>query len=166
MSRRHARIAAAFALLVGLIVGYRWWMNPERQIRAILNDVAAAFTHETPGSGLDALTDVAALQRHLADDVWVETADAVRISGRQEVITAAARVRARSRMRRLRFFDPRIDFANDASATVAVTAEVRTRDGSGDDLVDVHQVLAMLEKPEDRWLVSSVRTLRDGEPQS
>jgi hypothetical protein len=165
MSRRTLRIVAVLALAAAVAAAYRWWVSPERQIRAILDDVAAAFTHESRGSGLDALANVAALQRHLADNITVAAADGTRIAGRQEVITAAARIRAAAPARRVRFFDPRISI-DGGRATLAVTAEVTTRADSGEDLVDVHQVRATLARPQGRWLVSEARTVPRAEPSS
>ena len=166
MSRRTLMMAAAVALIAGVAAGYRWWASPDREIRAILDAVASAFTHERRDSGLDALTDVAALQVHLADDVSIEGGDGTRLSGRQEVITAAARVRAAAAARRVRFFDPEIVFDSATAATLSVTAEVTTRSDSGEDVVDVHQVVATVVKPQDRWLVSSARAVPDAEPPS
>ena len=166
MHRRNLRIAAVLALVVAAVAGYRWWVSPERQIRAILADVEAAFTHDAPGSGLDALTDVAALQKHLAEDVSIDANDGMRIAGRQDVITAAARVRAASPARRLRFFDARIAFDNATAATVVATAEVTTRSDSGEDLVDVHRVTATVVKPERRWVVTNARVVPVGAPES
>jgi hypothetical protein len=156
MTLRKAGIAAVLALLAAA-AAYWWWMRPERQIQGILDDVAATFTHDGAESGLEALAAVAAVETHLASDVSIQAPDSTRIDGRQEAITAAARVRAATRMMRLRFFDPRITFAGDASATVAVTIEVTRRTESGKDLVDVHDVTATIQKSDDRWVVSSAR---------
>ena len=160
-----AWILGGFALAAMAILGSRWWASPERQIRAILDDVAAAFTHEAPESGLTALGAVAALEDHLALDISIEVNGSPRISGRRDAITAAARLRAASPMMRVRFFDPRIAFAGDRSATVSATAEVTTRDASGEETVEVRQVTAGVAKPDDRWVVSSVRSASDREPE-
>jgi hypothetical protein len=101
-------------------------------------------TYDEAGSGLDALTAVAALQKHLAADVVIE----------------------RGKSLRVRFFDARIARADDASVTVSVTAEVMTRGDSGEDVVDVHQVVATLTTPLDRWVVTTARTVPDREPDS
>ena len=166
MQRRNLRIAAVLALILAAGAGYRWWVSPERQIRAIFGDVEAAFTHDAPGSGLDALTDVAALQQHLAEDVSIQGAGGMRVDGRQDAITAAARIRAAAPARRLRFFDTRITFESDRAATVSATAEVTTRNEAGEDLVDVHQVSATVIRPEGRWIVSTARAVPEAKPES
>jgi hypothetical protein len=88
-----------------------------------------------------------------------------RFAGRQEIVALAARVRAATPMMRVRFFDPRITVV-DASATLAVTAEVTTRHDSAQDVVDVHQVTASLAEIDDKWVVSSARLVPGREPAS
>lgn len=165
MSRRNLRIAAVLALLIALAAGYRWWSSPERQIRAILADVAAAFTHDGRDSGLEALAAAARLQPHLAEDVTLQAGTATAISGRDAAVTAAARIRSASGGMRVRFFDPRIAVTDEARASLSVTSEVTTRSDSGEDVVDVLQVTATLERTADRWVVTSARTASE-EPQS
>lgn len=155
MPPRKAAIPAFLVLLAG--AAYWWWMRPERQIQAILDDVAVAFTHDAKDSGLQSLAAVAALRPHLADDVSFEGPGSARIEGREEVITAAARVRAGSQRRRVRFFDPEVTLTGDASATVTVTSEVATGTESGQDSLDVHRVTATLHRIANRWVVSNAR---------
>jgi hypothetical protein len=143
--------------------GWTWWRSPERRIQAMLDDVAAAFTHDEPATGLDALTAAATLQRHLAEDVRIEPPGGAPITGRDAAVSAAARVRAVSPARRVRFFDPEVQLDGASSARLAVTAEVTTRTSSGQDLVEVHQVAAALINQDDRWQVSSARSARRGE---
>jgi SnoaL-like domain len=161
MTRRNAGIAAVLALFLAAAVGYRWWTSPERQIRAILDDVAAAFTFEAPESGLDALAGAAALQRHLAPEATVEMPGAS-ISGRDQVVTAAARTRAAHQEMRLRFFDAVVRLDGEASADVEATAEVTTAAGGGERLVSVYRVEARVAAREGRWQVVDVRASSGG----
>jgi hypothetical protein len=164
MGRRSAQIVAVLAVIAVGAWGWAWWSSPERRIRAMLDDVAAAFTHDEPATGLDALTAAAALQRHLAVDVRIVPPGGAPIDGRDAAVSAAARLRAASPARRVRFFDPEIQLDGDASARLAVTAEVTTRTSSGQDLVEAHQVAAALIERDGRWQVSSASTARGGEP--
>jgi hypothetical protein len=152
---RKAGIGAVLALLAA--AGYWWWRRPERQIQAILDDVAEAFTHDGKDSGLESLAAVAALRPHLAPDVSFELPGSARIEGREAAITAAARVRARSQSVRVRFFDAETTFTDDASAEVVVTSEVATATESGQDLIDVHRLTATLHRIANRWVVSHAR---------
>jgi hypothetical protein len=155
MTRATARIGAILALLAAGAAAW-WWMRPERQIDTILHDVASAFTHERPDSGIETLAAVAAIEKHLAADVSIQARDS-RIDGRAEVITAAARVRTARPAMRVQFYDRRIAFASDTEASVTVTAEVTTGTASGEDVVDVHQVRATVRKIDGRWVVSTAR---------
>jgi hypothetical protein len=144
-------------VILAAAAAYWWWMRPERQIQAILDDVAAAFTHEEKDSGLEALAAVAALRPHLAPAVTIEVPGSAPVEGREEAITAGARVRAASARLRVRFFDPEMTFTGDSSATVMVTSEVATGTESGQDLIDVHLVTATLHRIASRWVVSNAR---------
>ena len=52
MSPRNARIGALLAFLAVVPAAYWWWTRPQRQIRAIFDDVAAAPTYDRGESGL------------------------------------------------------------------------------------------------------------------
>ena len=165
MTRRPARAAALLALLAGTAAFFYWWTSPERRIHALLADVAAALTHETPDSGLQSVAAAARLQTHLAVDMDLEAGD-VRLQGRQEVVAAAARVRAAAAATRVRFFDAEIDVGNEGTAALQVTAEVTMTNDAGEQVVDVFQVRARLARIDGRWVVTSARTVAGGEARS
>ena len=166
MPRRIPQIAAVLAVIVVAAASWTWWRSPERQIRAILDDVAEAFTHDEPASGIEALTAAASLQRHLASDVRIQPPRGEVITGRDAAVSAGARLRASSPARRVRFFDPDIRLDGDASASLAVTAEVTVPTSSGQDLVEVHQLTATLINQDGTWRVSAVAAERSGEPKT
>jgi hypothetical protein len=162
MTPRIRGIAAVLALVAAAGAGIWWWNSPSRQIQAILDDVATALTRQDDESGLATLSAVAVLEKHLAPDVSIYVDDSIAIEGRDAVITAAARARTRPMAMRVRFFDARVTFTSDQAANVAVTAEVTVRTGSGPEEVVVHQVAAAIQRPHDRWLVSSARIVHAG----
>ena len=164
MGPRNVRIGAILGLLAAGATAYWWWTRPERQIRAILDDVAGALTYEAGTSGLETLAAVATLEPHLADDVSVQAGGAPTIEGRDAVITAGARLRARTPAMRVRFFDTRITFADDRTATLVTTAEAATTTAAGEQRVEVHQVLATVTRSADRWVVSNARASSTSEP--
>jgi hypothetical protein len=164
MTARNAGMAAVLALLLAATAGW-WWTRPERQIHAILDDIAAALTHEGGDSGLQALAAAAAIEKHLAEDVAVDVGGERGIQGRDAVVTAAARLRSQTTAMRVRFLDPRITFADDAAASVTVTAEVTTGE-AGADVVNVHQVTATIRQSNDRWVVASAHASPLPEPPS
>lgn len=163
MRRGPAQVVLVVALAAAAAGAYWWWARPERQIRALLRDAGAALTSEPGESSLATLAGVAALEEHLASDVSIAPADSAPIQGRDAVITAAARYRARNPVL-VRFFDPEITFDSEDEATVVVTAEVTTRAGTAEGNVEVHQVTATVKRSERRWVVSTARS--DDGPQS
>ena len=162
MTRRNVSIAAV--LVVVAAAAFWWWTDPQRQIRAILDDVAAAFTRDGKESGLESLAAVAALRAHLAPDVVIELPDSARVEGQEEAITAAARVRAGSERLRVRFFNPEMTFSAETSATVTANLEVAAGAESGEDSIDVQRVTATLHRIANRWVVSTARIAPQGTP--
>ena len=118
LGSRPVRAAILVAALAGSFAAYRWWISPERHIHRILNDVAAAVSHEEPENDLRALTAVAALQTHLSPDVSIDAGTSTGpVKGRQDVMAMAARLRASTPMMRLQFFDADITLSGDSAAT-------------------------------------------------
>ena len=164
LGRTPARVIFVVLALVAAVMTYRWWNSPERQIGRILKVVTTAFNHDAPDAGLEALAAVAALQQHLAPDVSIASgAGSGAIAGREEVMAVAARVRAGTPMMLVQFFDADISLQGDSSAAVRATAQVTTRSQSGEDVVDVHQVSAVVEKRSNQWVVTMVVTDRNAE---
>jgi hypothetical protein len=164
MGPRTVGIGAILALLAAGATAYWWWARPERQIGAILDDVAGALTYEAGTSGLEPLAAVATLERHLADEVSVQAGGAPTIEGRDAVISAGARLRARTPAMRVRFLDTRITFADDRTATPVATAEAAMTTVAGAQRLEVHQVLATVTRSADRWVVSNARASSISEP--
>lgn len=162
MNRTWAR-AGLLILALALSAGvWAWWSSPERRIRRILTAVAAAVNHDGPDTGLEAVAAVAALQQHLALEVSIDPGTgAAPIAGRQEVIAFAARLRAGSPMLRVQFFDDEIAWRDEATATLRSTAQVTSRSGEGEEIVDVHDVEATVERREGNWVVTHARALRE-----
>ena len=144
-------------LVVALAAGaaaWQWWNSPERRIARILTAVSEALSHDGPEAGLDSLTAVAALQPHLAPEVSIDTGGPNGpLVGRQEVISAAARIRAGTPAMHLQWFDPEIVLHDGAAATLRATLQVTTRSGSGEDVADAHRVEARLEERDGEWMV-------------
>lgn len=158
MTNRTVRTIGVLTLVAVGAAGWLWWSNPERQIRAILDDAAAALSAEPGEDSLDTLAAAAALQRHLAPDIVVTGPDGVPLIGRDTVVTAAARLRARQV--RVRFFDPSITVNGDG-ASVRAIAEVTTRPTTGDGAVEVYDVEGILRWSDGRWLVATARASDD-----
>lgn len=151
------RAAIAVAILGAALVGYRWWQSPERLIRGILADTAAALTHTEPDTDLRALAAIAGLQHHLTADVIVDAGGRGPLRGRQDVLATAARLRASSPMLRVRFFDADIRIDGDAAAEAQATVEITSRDGAGEESAAAREVAATFVKQDGRWQVASAR---------
>jgi hypothetical protein len=153
------RVAILVVAFVAVVAGYRWWNSPERQINALLSDVATALSHESAETDLRALTAVASLQTHLTTDVSIDVAGgSTPIRGRQEVIAMATRVRASSSMMRVQFFDPEIAISRD-TGTTRVTVQVTTRDASSQEVAAAYTVAMNLVLTDGRWQIASARVL-------
>ena len=154
------RVALVAVALVAVVAGYRWWTSPERQINALLSDVATALSHESAETDLRALTAMASLQTHLTPDVSIDMAGgSTPIRGRQEVIATATRVRVSSSMMRVQFFDPEIVITGDTSSTTRVTVQVTTRDASSQDVAAAYTAAMDLVVADGRWQIASARVL-------
>ena len=159
MSGRPAvRAALAIAALAAAVAAYQWWTSPERQISRILTVVDSALSHEEPGTGLDALTAVAGLQQHLALEVTIDAGGpSGPITGRQDAISAAARLRASIPMMRIQWFDTGIALESDTRASVRSTAQVTTGNESGEEVANVYEIEARVEKRDGDWVVTDAR---------
>ena len=154
------RVALVAVALVAVVAGYRWWSSPERQINALLSDVATALSHESAETDLRALTAMASLQTHLTPDVSIDMAGgSTPIRGRQEVIATATRVRVSSSMMRVQFFDPEIVITGDTSSTTRVTVQLTTRNASSQDVAAAYTVAMDLVVADGRWQIASARVL-------
>jgi SnoaL-like domain len=155
------RVVSGVAVLVATSLAYQWWVSPEREIRRTIRVAVAAVTHTEPDTDLRAIAAVAALQTSLAPDITVDLGvpSAPALNGRQEVVAMAARLRTSTPMLRIQVFDESIVVAQ-AEATVRLTAQVTTRDRSGEELADAHHMILRLLKDDGRWLVSSVIVVR------
>jgi hypothetical protein len=79
------RAAIVVAALAALLAGYRWWINPERQIQNLLSEIASTLSHDDVETDLHALTTVASLQEHLLADVAIDMGGvSAPLRGRQE----------------------------------------------------------------------------------
>ena len=156
-----------FALvLVGSLLGYRWWTSPERQIRRVLAGVAEALSHEAPASALGAVAAVSSLQQYFSQDVTVEsTRPAAVLNGRDAVLATAARLRSFTPAMRVEFVDLQIALAGDSqSADVTCTAMATLQDRAGQESVDAREVIITMRIEDGRWVITRGRAIEVLEP--
>ncbi len=155
-----ARAAIVIAVLAAVVVGYRWWISPQRHVQRLLPDVASALSHEEAEPDLRAIAAVASLQSNLAGDISVDVdGSAAALRGRADVLAMAARLRTSRSMMRVQFFDPDIRFSSDSSGTTRVTVQITRRDAGGDEAADAHVVSIILVKADGRWQIASAHVL-------
>jgi hypothetical protein len=159
------RVVIGLAVLGTAVAAYQWWVSPERQIRRTIRDVVGAVAHDEPDTDLRAIAAVAALQTLLTPDVIVDLGptSSSPLTGRQDVVSLAARLRTSTPILRVQLFDETIAFSNVDAATVRFTAQITVRDGSGEELADAHQVIATLVRADGQWLVSRATLVRKSE---
>jgi hypothetical protein len=162
--------AIVLTLIVGgLWLGWRWYFpNDEAQIGAVLRRIAAAVgsAEETGGAansgGVQALARAASLRSELAVNVTVDAGPPFqRLTGRDAVIGAAARVNGTARNLELRFPDVAITVSADrTSATAMVTAEARFDEPGGGRALDARELEIGFTRPEGNWVVTTVTVMQ------
>ena len=166
--------AILLALIAGgLWLGWRWlFPNDHAQIEAVLQRIADAVgsTEESPGAAnsgsVQAIARAASLRSELAADVTVDAGPPFqRLTGRDAVIGAAARVNGTARNLELRFPDVAITVSPDrSSATAMVTAEARFDEPAGGRTVDARELEIVFTRPEGHWVIATVTVLQPLEP--
>ena len=135
------------------------WMFPsdESQIRQLLTRVADGVGGSGESGNIEVLAQVAALQNDFAVDATVDAGEPFqRLSGRQAIVSAAARIRVGVRNLEVRFPEVSIDVAEDREqATALVTAEARFDDEEGRSM-DARELEMGFSHVDGRWVISSV----------
>ena len=131
--------------------------NDESQIRALLTRVADAVGGSGEGGNIEVLAQVAALQNDLAVDATVDAGEPFqRLTGRQAIVSAAAKIRVAVRNLEIRFPEGSVDIADDRQhATALVTAEARFDDEQGRGM-DARELEMSFTRADGKWVISSV----------
>lgn len=154
-------------IVVAAAGGFGWaWLFPsdEAQIEDTLHRVAAALSNangQGKGSGLEGLARVAGLQNEFAADAQVDAGPPfAKLTGRQDIVAAAARVVASVRNLEVRFPDIDTEVAGDRlTAASTVTAEARFDEASGARAIDARELAVTFTRVDGRWLIQSVTSV-------
>lgn len=153
-NRRNAVIAVALAAAVA---GYLYWSSDVRQIRRLLDGVAAAVSQHEGEGGITGLAEVAGLTRYLAPDVTFEPgAPFAPITGAQEIVSTVGRLRAVMVTVDLTFTDVRIA-VDGSTASVRATARLGLRDRNGDESVETRDAQLALANRDAGWVITTAR---------
>lgn len=159
------RLLTVVVLIPALYFGWLWlFPSDEAQITAVLEDIADGIARNDAGEGggtLGAVARAAALQEHFALDAVVEAgAPFQRLSGRQAIVAAAARVSVAVPNLEVSFPDVAIAVADDRqTATAVVTAEARFND-AGRRVMDARELEMAFSRLEGRWVISMVTLIQ------
>jgi hypothetical protein len=163
---RHARVALAAIVLVGIVLAWRTWgSSDERAIRQRL-DALTADINRSAGEGLGAVAHAADLAGFFNDDVVVDLGEGTSpIVGRATLVGMASRLQRRTAAFRLRFDDVAVRLGPDrTTADVALTASfVQRADGTDAASMDAREFALTLTKRAGEWRiarVTAVETLR------
>ena len=151
------RTALIVVVLGAVLAGYLYWASDERQIRRLLDGVAAAVTQEEGAGGVAGLAEVAGLTRYLAPDVTFEPGAPFRaFAGAQDIVSTVGRLRAVMATVELTFSD--IQVAVDGStASVRTTARLTLRDRGGAQSVETRDAQIALEERDTGWVITTAR---------
>lgn len=148
------------AVLVGAVYfGWRWMFpDDEAQIRGVLVSIADGL--ETEGgdaSSVQGLARVAALQNEFAPDAIIVAGPPFqRLTGRQAIVAAAARVRVAVRNLEIDFPEIAISVAGDRqTATALVTAEAHFADAAASRGLNARDFEVAFARLDGRWVVTS-----------
>jgi len=149
-------------LALGAVIGaYLYWASDERQIRRLLDGVAAAVTQEEGTGGVAGLAEVAGLTRYLAPDVTFEPGPPFRaIVGAQEIVSTVGRVRAVMTTVELSFSDTEVA-VDGGRASVRTTARLTLRDRDGAESAETREAQIALEERETGWVITTARAQLD-----
>ena len=154
MNRRAVVIAVALA---AALAGYLYWASDERQIRRLLDGVAAAVTQEEGAGGVVGLAEVAGLTRYLAPDVTFEPGAPFRaIDGAQDIVSTVGRLRAVMATVELTFSDIQVAVNGD-TASVRTTARLTLRDRGGAQSIETRDAQIALEERDTGWVITTAR---------
>jgi hypothetical protein len=160
------RIGLMLLGAAGFGAAYLWWSSPEREIRRVLDSVAEALSHDTPTSGLTAVSKVSSLQQYFSSDVTIEAGRPFpTVNGRDAVLAAAARLLSVAPALRVAFEDVQIDVADDEeSAAVGCTAIGTQQDRAGQETVDARELRITMRLVDGEWVIAHARAIDVLEP--
>jgi len=151
------RTALIVVALGAVLAGYLYWASDERQIRRLLDGVAAAVTQEEGAGGVVGLAEVAGLTRYLAPDVTFEPGAPFRaIDGAQDIVSTVGRLRAVMATVELTFSDIQVAVNGD-TASVRTTARLTLRDRGGAQSIETRDAQIALEERDTGWVITTAR---------
>lgn len=156
--------------MVGVALGIAvaaclYWYSDERQIRRLLNEVAASVSQEE-AMGMAGVAEVMGLKNLLAPDVTLDPGPPYTgtISGADQITSTIMKMRVLMPVVLLTFVDVQVAIDAADSATVHATATITTRTTDGEQNVDAREIVLSLAKRDGRWVIAAVEAVPVLEP--
>jgi hypothetical protein len=157
------------AVILAVIAASLWfgwrWMFPddEAQIKAVLARIAEGLGGDTGSNGeVGRIARAASLRNEFAPDVTIDAgAPLQRLTGRDSIIGAAARMNSTVRNLEIQFPDVSVHVDPDRqTATATVTAEARFEDRAGIRVIDARELEVGFKRIDGNWVISAVTVMR------
>jgi hypothetical protein len=160
------RALLTVVVLAAASAGYCYWSSDERQIRRLLDNVAAAVSQDERQSGVGSLAEITSLTNYLAADVAIDATPpaTATIAGASEVVSTVGRLRTLFPVMQLSIVDVEVGVALDGAATAHAAATLTMRNREGEEAVETRTVVISLVKREGRWVIGAVKAVRGPEP--
>jgi hypothetical protein len=159
MRGRPAALVAAVAIAVAALAWFLW-PSDTAAIHARLSQLSADL-NAAGGTGLGAAAQAAQIGRHFTDDVVIDLGPgAARIDRRATLVGMLARLERRTSDFNVRFLDVTIRERTDSTASVNLTAEIRSRRPAPQEpWMDAREFAVALRQVEGEWLVARVQAV-------
>jgi hypothetical protein len=156
ISSRTGRLVTGLAVLLVVLVAWRFWPSEEHRVRRRLGAVVAVV-NEQPKDGIGQIARTAQLAGFLTEDVvLVPGRGAGVIQGRERLLALASRAPNDGQPYKLQFVDVSITMIGEQSAAAHLTATLASRDiETGVPDVDAREVELELRRTDD-WRISRI----------
>jgi ketosteroid isomerase-like protein len=156
------RSPAAFvaaAAVAGVALAWFLWPSDSAAIHGRLSALATDL-NASGGTGLGAAVQAAQISRHFTEDVVIDPGQGgARVEGRATLTGMLARLERRTSAFHVRFLDVTIRERTDSTASVSLTAEIRSRPESQEPWMDAREFAVLLRQEEGEWRVARVEAV-------
>ncbi len=154
-------VVALLALLIGIFAAARLFPSDESKVKKqfrLLSKWVSRYPSEDP---ITAVSKAQRLRSLLADNVALKT-HIDSLSGdftSGDLTGLVARLRLQFSRLSVKFYDLRIEFPEEGTATAVLTANVTGRMTDGGYVDEAHELECVLKKKENRWLFSACEVI-------
>jgi ketosteroid isomerase-like protein len=158
MRRGPAALVAAVAIAGAALAWFLWPGDSAAihgRLAALSTDLNAAG-----GTGLAGAAQAAQIGRHFTEDVVIDLGPAAaKVEGRTTLVGMFARLERRTSEFTVRFLDATIRERTDSTASVSLTAEIRSRSASQEAWMDAREFSVSLRQEDGEWRIARVQAV-------